>query len=199
MSTLGFMPRPGVLGGVWRRFISRVRSQTLERRLRREGCSLKAAPECQMKPPLVFNRGEIVLGSGVKFWGRQFQVELHTGPGGRLEIGDDTLINQGTTIAAHRDVRIGSHCLIGEFVAIHDSGFHPVSPHEGINVSPVRIGDNVWIGHRAVILPGVEIGDHAVIGAGSVVTSSVPPRQIAAGCPAKGIRSIACEDSWVRS
>jgi acetyltransferase-like isoleucine patch superfamily enzyme len=183
----------------WRRAARRLGSLALQARLRRAGCTMASAPETQRFAPLIVNQGTIALGSCVKFWGRQFRVELHAGPGGRLEIGDETLINQGTTIASHRSVRIGAHCLIGEFVAIHDSGFHAVAPGEQVNVAPVHIGDNVWIGHRAVILPGVSIGDHAVIGAGSVVTSSVPPRQVAAGCPARSLRAIACEDAWVRA
>jgi acetyltransferase-like isoleucine patch superfamily enzyme len=55
---------------------------------------------------------------------------------------------------------------------------------------PVRIGKRVWIGENACILPGVSIGDGAVIGAGSVVTKDIPPNSIAAGNPAKVIRTI---------
>ena len=183
----------------WRSMAQRARARALGRRLRSAGCTMASPPEAQGPAPIVLNHGTISLGSSVKFWGHQFRVELHTGPRGRIEIGDGTLINQGTTIAAHRQVRIGAHCLIGEFVAIHDSGFHAVAPAEQVDVAPVYIGDNVWIGHRAVILPGVSIGDHAVIGAGSVVTSSVPPRAIAAGCPARNLRTFACEDTWVRA
>lgn len=183
----------------WLRLAVDLRSLWLTRTLRRQGCTVAGTAECQGPGPLVENFGAISLAEGVRFWGRQFRVELHTAQNGRLEIGEHTLINQGTTIAAHRHVSIGAHCLIGEFVAIHDSGFHRLSPNAVVNVAPVRIGDNVWIGHRAIILPGVEIGAHAVVGAGAVVTRSIPPRQIVAGCPAKPLRSFTCADSWIRS
>jgi acetyltransferase-like isoleucine patch superfamily enzyme len=55
---------------------------------------------------------------------------------------------------------------------------------------PVVIGDHVWIGSKAVILPGVRIGSHAVVGAGSIVTKDIPPRCVAAGNPARVLRHL---------
>lgn len=60
---------------------------------------------------------------------------------------------------------------------------------EKINISPVRIGNNVWIGVRVIILKGINIGDNSIIGAGSVVTKNVPNNSIVVGNPAKVIRN----------
>jgi acetyltransferase-like isoleucine patch superfamily enzyme len=56
--------------------------------------------------------------------------------------------------------------------------------------APVKIGDHVWIGSRVIILPGVSIGDHAAVGAGSVVTKSIPPNCLAVGNPARVVREL---------
>ena len=71
---------------------------------------------------------------------------------------------------------------------------HPLSPSErntGVEwARPIRIGDNVWIGGSATILPGVSIGDNAVVGEGSVVTRDVEPGTVVAGNPARVIRTV---------
>ncbi|MCF0196230.1 MAG: acyltransferase, partial [Bacteroidaceae bacterium] len=61
---------------------------------------------------------------------------------------------------------------------------------QGVNVDEVVIGHDVWVGANSTILPGVHIGEHVVIGAGSVVTRDVPPHSLCLGAPAKVIRSI---------
>ena len=91
-------------------------------------------------------------------------------------------------------IAIGNKCQIGDLVAIYDSDFHEISPatrNRSTGPSaPVRIGNNVWLGSRVMVLKGVAIGDNSVIAAMSVVTKSVPPNSLAAGIPAKVIRSI---------
>lgn len=96
----------------------------------------------------------------------------------------------GCTICAAQRVTIGDGCLLGADVFIADTDFHPVEPEDrrrrtdGVRMAPVEIGDNVFIGARAMVLKGVRIGDNAVVGAGSVVTTDVPANAIAAGVPA---------------
>lgn len=111
-------------------------------------------------------------------------VRLEVGLGGRLRIGTGTYLNRNTEVIAWREVLIGNDCQIGWDVLIMDTDQHPI-PGRGIDNRPVRIGDRVWIGARAIILKGVTIGDDAVVGAGAIVTHDVPAGAIAVGQPAR--------------
>ena len=114
--------------------------------------------------------------------------------GGRLEIGDRTMLNFGGDIGVTRSVTIGRDCLIGTHAIILDNDFHDaLRRQDRPEAKPVRIGDRVWIGNRVIVLPGVTIGDDAVVGAGSVVTSDVAARSVVAGNPARVIRQLARE------
>ena len=73
------------------------------------------------------------------------------------------------------------------------------SPDSPVSQAPVMIGNNVWIGARAMILAGSRIGDHAVIAANSVVNGDVPARSVAAGAPARVVRTFEAPDNWVRN
>jgi acetyltransferase-like isoleucine patch superfamily enzyme len=95
-------------------------------------------------------------------------------------------------------IEVGDHTMIGDMVTIYDTSCHEVSPGIPAVARRVRLGRNVWVGARAMILPGVTIGDHSVIGAGSIVTKDVPERAIAVGNPAKVIKTFDCPDDWVR-
>jgi len=114
-----------------------------------------------------------------------------------LRIGRDTGISGGSVCAAVR-VDIGERCQIGADVLISDTDFHALDPivrreatdWSRVASAPVRIGNDVFIGSRAIVLKGVEIGDGAVIGAGSVVTRSVRSRCVAAGNPARVVREL---------
>ena len=68
-----------------------------------------------------------------------------------------------------------------------------------MKAAPVTIGRNVWIGTRAIILPGVTIGDHSVIGAGAVVSRDVPDRAVVVGSPARIVSRFECADNWKRA
>lgn len=149
--------------------------------------------------PLIDNKGQLSIGSGTVWQGTTVKTEVHVGKEGTLEIGIGTYINQGVTIAAHQYIKIGNSCRIAEYVSIYDTNFHQVSPADPVKLASVIIGDNVWIGHRAIILPGVTIGDHAVIAAGAVVTRDVPARNVVGGVPAKILRTFECSDNWRRS
>lgn len=135
--------------------------------------------------------GEVVLGEGVSFNGTVVPIELVTYDSGRIEIGQHTFINYGSSIAARVSVKIGSHCHLGHYMFVMDNNQHDVVRHTELPPSaPVVIEDNVWIGSKVVILPGVRIGSRAVIGAGSIVTKDIPPRCVAAGNPARVIRHL---------
>jgi acetyltransferase-like isoleucine patch superfamily enzyme len=135
--------------------------------------------------------GEVILGEGVSLNGTVVPVELITYASGRIEIGSHTFINYGSSIAARASVKIGSYCHIGHYFFVMDNDQHDVVRHWQLPPSePVVIEDDVWIGSKVVILPGVRIGSRAVIGAGSIVTKDIPPRCVAAGNPARVLRHL---------
>jgi acetyltransferase-like isoleucine patch superfamily enzyme len=139
----------------------------------------------------VSGQGELVLGRGVALIGTVVPVELGTYTSGRIEIGDYTFVNYGCSITARSSVEIGSRCHLGHYTFIMDNDQHDVVRHTELPPSePVIIEDDVWIGSKAVILPGVRIGRQAVIGAGSIVTGDVPPQSVVAGNPARVIRYL---------
>jgi acetyltransferase-like isoleucine patch superfamily enzyme len=136
-------------------------------------------------------RGEVLLGKGVSLCGTVVPIELATYTSGRIEIGSSTFINYGSSIAARTSVKIGSYCHLGHYTFVMDNDQHDVVQRMKLPQSePVIIEDHVWIGSKAVILPGVHIGSRAVIGAGSIVTKDVPPRCVAAGNPAHVLRHL---------
>ena len=117
-----------------------------------------------------------------------------------ISVGEDTFINTNCVFQDNNFITIGKHCLIGPGVHIYTAS-HPVSPEERTDTSgenqlyktftkPVSIGNNVWIGGQTVILPGVTIGDGVTIGAGSVVTKSLPNRVVAFGNPCRIVKNI---------
>ncbi len=116
--------------------------------------------------------------------------------GYHVELGPGAYLNAGCTLLDIAPIRIGADTLIGPGVHIY-TVTHPMDADErrsGVERGrPVVIGRDVWIGGAAVILPGVEIGDRSVIGAGSVVTRSVPADVFAAGNPCRVIRRLTGE------
>lgn len=118
---------------------------------------------------------------------------FHCDFGSQIHIGRNFMANYNLTILDEAEVNIGNNVLIGPNVSIYTiiHAFDPDQRANGIMRSaPVSIGDNVWIGGSAVILPGVTIGAGSIIGAGSVVTKSIPAGVLAAGNPCRIIRPI---------
>ena len=116
---------------------------------------------------------------------------FYTDCGKNIKIGKNVFINACCRFQDQGGIEIGDGSLIGHNTTIetlnHD--FNP-SKRQNLTPSPVKIGKNVWIGSDCTILPGVEIGDGAIIGAGSVVTKSIPANTIAVGNPARVIKEI---------
>lgn len=114
------------------------------------------------------------------------------GSGGEIELGDRSQIGQRSRI--DHDTRFGNDVVMGPDVVIMSSAHAFEDPDIPINLQgakprqPVVIGNDVWLGTRVIVLPGVTIGDGAVVGAGSVVTREIPPNAIAAGVPARVLR-----------
>lgn len=111
-----------------------------------------------------------------------------------VSIGAHSSISNNVVIIARISVSIGSNCLIGDMVSVYDSDFHAISPtqrHSAKGESKeVRIGQNVWLGSRSLVLKGVEIGDNSILAAGAVATKSIPPNVIAAGNPATVVKLL---------
>lgn len=87
-------------------------------------------------------------------------------------------------------VHIGKNCIFApqSVLMTHDAGYYLLTGE--YHVAPIHIGDNCFIGYRAIVMPGVTIGDNVVVGAGSVVTKDIPSHSVAAGVPARVICTI---------
>ncbi len=116
-------------------------------------------------------------------------------PGATIMIGEDTRIH-GSCLHAYSSIKIGRRCLIAANCQIIDGSGHDLSfddVENRINTKgvchPIIIEDDVWIGANTIVLPGVRIGKGSVIGAGSIITKDIPSMVIAAGNPAKVIRT----------
>ncbi|MBO5814597.1 MAG: sugar O-acetyltransferase [Bacteroidales bacterium] len=113
--------------------------------------------------------------------------------GKQISVGKRFFANFHFTVLDEAKVTIGDDCFIGPNVSIY-TACHSTDPIERNTrnewAKPVTIGNNVWIGGSATILPGVTIGDNVTIGAGSVVTRDIPSNVVAAGNPCKVIRNI---------
>jgi acetyltransferase-like isoleucine patch superfamily enzyme len=133
--------------------------------------------------------GDVEFGHGVTLTGDIVPIEFVSYGGGRISIGDHTFVNYGSSISAYDQVNIGRQCLIGHHALIVDRNEHGVEQRDVVSPpAPVTIEDHVWIGSRVIILPGVSIGRHSVIGAGSVVTKDIPANCLAVGNPARVVR-----------
>ena len=122
---------------------------------------------------------------------------LHANWGRNTHLGSNVYANFNLTLVDDTDVYIGDSVMIGPNVTIATAG-HPIDPELRRKVAqfniPVRIGNNVWIGAGAVILPGITIGDDSVIGAGSIVTKDIPAGVVAVGNPCRVLRPICDRD-----
>lgn len=116
---------------------------------------------------------------------------LYSDFGKNITLGKRIFINSGCKFQDQGGVTIGDDCLIGHSVMIATLN-HDLSPSRRADMhpAPVVIGSNVWIGSNATILPGVTIGDNAVVAAASVVTKDVPANAIVVGSPARVVRSV---------
>ncbi len=116
-------------------------------------------------------------------------------PDAQIRIGDNVGMSS-TRIWIHKGLIIGNNVKIGGGVLLIDTDCHPIdylvrrNSNEGTCSSPIFIEDDVWIGAQSIILKGVTIGARSIIGAGSVVTKSIPSDSIAAGNPCKVIKRL---------
>ena len=154
---------------------------------------------------LINNKGGILrigpqflCNSGLKYnpIGRGDQTRLLVDKDASLTIGKKVGISN-STIVCSQSVSIGDHVLIGGGCCLWDTDFHSVDPvirkqdiGAGARSAPIIIEDNVFIGAATIVLKGVTIGENSVIGAGSVVTKSIPKNEVWGGSPARFIRAL---------
>jgi acetyltransferase-like isoleucine patch superfamily enzyme len=146
--------------------------------------------------PWVQGRGALIVGDDVLIDGKiniAFAARFSENPS--LTIGSGTGIGHGCSFTIGKQITIGQHCRIAAGVWMFDSPGHPADPEarqKGLStpesdVKPIVIGNNVWIGGRAVIYPGVTIGEGSIVSAAAVVAADVAPYSIVAGNPARRI------------
>jgi acetyltransferase-like isoleucine patch superfamily enzyme len=111
---------------------------------------------------------------------------------GHIEIGDNCLLCPGVRIDSASRVKIGDNCMLAAGSYLTDADWHDIYDRTRAvgTTRPVTLGENVWIGDGAIVCKGVTIGENSVIGAGSVVTQDIPPNVIAAGNPARVVKTL---------
>ena len=142
-------------------------------------------------PVYVHGGGKIHVGAEVKITSLHFnRVDIGVEADAKgVWIGDNTFINKGVRVGCTQEIRIGDRCQIGDECVIIDSDYHGVA---GLPTKeqPIIIGSGVWLATRVIVLKGVTIGSNTIVGAGSIVTKSLPPDCFAAGVPAQVLRSL---------
>ena len=105
----------------------------------------------------------------------------------RLSVGEGTVIGHGCHLDARGNLTIGKHVNISSEANFWTNEHDPQDPGFAITAAPVVVGDHAWIGNRAILLPGVTVGEGSVVCSGAVVTKDVPPFTIVGGVPARPI------------
>lgn len=129
------------------------------------------------------------IGDRVMFWGRGIIVR-----GKRVSIGNHSTLNNYVILnSENEDINLGNNVTLSDFTYITTMGLDPEKFFENKKIhteKSVKIGNNVWIGARSIILQGVTISDNVIVAAGSVVTKDVPSNVVVAGIPAKVIKAV---------
>lgn len=137
-----------------------------------------------VRPQILRGTDRIHLGArGAVYDGAWLACEDGEGP---IRIGDDAYLGHRAHLHAGAPLTIGHRCVLADDVYISTTDTHGSNPSS--RTAPITIGDDVFIGQRAIILGGVTIGDGATVGAGAVVTRDVPAGATVAGVPARPVR-----------
>ena len=180
------------------RFVRRAIQYVLKRALAPlalRGCTT-VGPGARVRGwPVVENEGgEIRIGKNFAVFSYLAKVQLYAGPTGRLVIGDDSFVNNGTILSASTEIRIGDRVNIAPHCVLIDNDFHGTVDRNGApKMAPIVLEDDVWLGTRVTVLKGVTIGRGSVIASGSVVTKDIPPGVLAGGVPARVIKRLDAE------
>lgn len=133
----------------------------------------------------VVGRGRVELGDDVRLDGRAAAIELRTGPGGVLKLGDGCVLHHGVSLEAEERVELGPRCELHAFAKVMDNHFHPV---HGDRLSrpaskPVTLGEGVVLGPRSIVLPGAQLEDGVALGPGVVISRRVRAHTALSGAP----------------
>ncbi len=125
--------------------------------------------------------------------GKNFSVGIgaNFGDGSRIELSEFTNLGPHFIFTGLGKVRFGEHIMMG-YECMFITSNHKALPgggYNGIENKDITIGSHVWFGHRVIVLPGVTIGNHAIIGAGAVVSKNIPDYSVAVGNPAKIVKT----------
>lgn len=156
------------------RAVALVRARWLFRSFQSVGQNVAAYGHLAVK-----NEGTVTLGDRLTFAGGMMPSSLVCHPGARLTLGADAQFNYGVSLEAWESVTLGERCMLASFVRISD--------RDGHRTAPIVLGDDVWVAHGAIIMPGVRVGARSVVSAGSIVTQDVPPDSLAMGNPARNM------------
>jgi acetyltransferase-like isoleucine patch superfamily enzyme len=164
----------------------RVRARCIALRGARVGAKVAVGPRCIVDRPWCVELGDRVL----------VEADVYVkvvADAASLRLADHVFVGRGVEFDIMSNVTVGSHTLIAPRCFITDH-VHGIRPDLRIDQQPceaktVAIGADVWLGAGTVVLPGVKIGDGAVVGANSVVTADVAPYTVVAGAPARFLRS----------
>ena len=129
----------------------------------------------------IWNNGEIRAGKNFHMKDASIYIDKEA----KVTIGDNVGLNNASIVSVNK-VTIGDDVIIGNESVIYDTDYHGIDGKPAKS-NPVKIGNHVWIGTKAIILEGVSIGDNSIIGAGSVITRDIPENTIFAGNPARQI------------
>jgi maltose O-acetyltransferase len=175
-----------------------IKQYAISMYLKKRHVSFDNPPSFSGRWPVIRNEGTMHLGANCFF--RSFRLRQHITvcKNAELKIAHNSFLNDGVTIHSTQAISIGHHAKIGDMTYIYDTDFHEIAPDLVVRQAPVIIGDNVWIGTKSIILADSVIGDHSVIAAGSIVTGKIPPKSLAAGAPARVIKTLDMRDSWIR-
>jgi len=131
------------------------------------------------------NSANIRIGEGCLI---QDRVYFRAGLDGHIRLGDGAAVNSYVQMYGHGGIDIGDNAQVGPNTVITTTGHDYLSTDLDSNYAGIKIGRRAWIGANCTVLPGVTIGDHAVIGAGAVVAKDIPANCVALGVPARVIR-----------
>lgn len=169
-------------------FLNRVKRSVFRRLYFGIGIRMKSSVQSKRAMKFRYWTGSQFVehcGKNVNFeHGAKFNPELSIGD--NSGVGVNCVISGETYIGS--DVMMGPDCIMYSYSHAHDRIDIPMSKQGFEDPTPIHIGDDVWIGARVIILPGVTVGSHCIIGAGSVVTKDVPDYAIIGGVPARIIR-----------